>query len=229
METTLHRQLKEHYASSPEDVEVTMGRYRIDAIRGDELIEVQCASLSAIRDKAAKLLKRHPLRVVKPIVHRTRILKSKTKTGKITSRRMSPKRGELLDVFEDLIYFTRVFPHPNLTIEVPLVHVSQHRVPADRRRRRRWKVDYRVADVILESIDVGAELRTSQDLLALVDWPTDDSILNTADLAKRINKPRWVAQKIAYVLRKTGALTEDGRDRKGVRYRAATSPTEIAA
>ena len=49
METTLHRQLKQSYASSDGETEVTLGSFRIDAIRDDELIEIQCASLSALR------------------------------------------------------------------------------------------------------------------------------------------------------------------------------------
>ena len=56
METTLHRQLKEHYAEDPEQIEVKLGRYRIDAIAGGELIEIQHGSLAAIRDKIRTLL-----------------------------------------------------------------------------------------------------------------------------------------------------------------------------
>ena len=122
METTLHQQLKHRYAEDPSQTEVAVGRYRIDAIRNGELIEVQCASLSAIRDKCQNLLQRHQLRVVKPLIMRTRIAKIKKQGGPITSRRMSPKRGCVLDVFDDLIYFTRVFPHKNLTLDVPLVN-----------------------------------------------------------------------------------------------------------
>ncbi|QDV63711.1 hypothetical protein [Crateriforma conspicua] len=222
METTLHRQLKELYAGSPHEIEMRIGRYRIDALRGDELIEVQCASLSAIGRKIADLVKRHRVRVVKPVVHRTRILKSKKKDGPITSRRLSPKKGGPLDLFEDLIYFTRLFPHPNLVIEAPCVDVQQLRIPTKgRRRRRRWNTDYDVADVMLESIGESIELRDRDDLLALVGLPSDGQTFDTADLAKRIDRPRWVAQKIAYVLRQTGAIEAHGRKRSGILYKAA--------
>ncbi|MGB1817327.1 MAG: hypothetical protein ACPHJ3_18335, partial [Rubripirellula sp.] len=87
METTLHQQLKRRYAQDDDSTEVVLGKYRIDAIRDDELIEVQCASLSAIRDKCRNLLKRHQLRVVKPVVMRTRIAKAKKPGGPVTSRR----------------------------------------------------------------------------------------------------------------------------------------------
>jgi len=215
METTLHQQLKLSYAEDDSQTEVVMGRYRID-----ELIEVQCASLSAIRDKCQRLLERHQLRVVKPVVLRTRIAKAKKKGGPITSRRMSPKRGSVLDLFDELIYFTRVFPHPNLTIEVPLIHVEQLRVPA-KKRRRRWKKDYAVADVQLESTEGSIELREPADLLKLIQLPEDQEPFNTADLAKSIGRPRWHAQQIAYVLRKTGAIDATGRNRSGIVYQRA--------
>ena len=58
METSLHRQLKAHYAPDGAQLEQRIGRYRIDVIDGDELIEIQLGSLSAIRDKIAVLVKR---------------------------------------------------------------------------------------------------------------------------------------------------------------------------
>ena len=51
-------------------VEQRVGRYRIDVVIGKELVEIQLASLSAIRDKIAALVKRHDVRVVKPIIAR---------------------------------------------------------------------------------------------------------------------------------------------------------------
>ena len=220
METSLHQQLKRCYADGEGDTEVVMGRYRIDAVRGDELIEVQCASLSAIRHKCKDLLARHSLRVVKPVIIRTRIAKAKKLGGPVTSRRMSPKRGSVLDLFDDLIYFIRVFPNPNLTLEVPLVHVEQLRVPA-KKRRRRWQKDYRVQDVKLESIEATFEIREPSHLLDLIGMGDEQESFNTLDIARVTDRPRWVAQQIAYVLRKTGAIDAVGRNRSGVIYRRA--------
>ncbi|MEZ6112541.1 MAG: hypothetical protein R3C99_16235 [Pirellulaceae bacterium] len=75
METTLHRQLKLHYAPDVSACEVTLGSYRIDVMGDGELIEIQHGSLAAIRDKVADLLGQHRVRVVKPIVIRKRLVK----------------------------------------------------------------------------------------------------------------------------------------------------------
>jgi hypothetical protein len=222
METTLHRQLKQAYASSDGETEVTLGSFRIDAIRDDELIEIQCASLSALRSKAKRLLGRHPLRIVKPIFHRTRITRLAKPDGKITSRRLSPKRGHVVDIFDELIYFTQVFPHPNLTIEVVLVDVEQFRVPAPPpKRRRRWRKDYVIHDVQLESIQQTYEFHEPSDLLRILDLPGGIESITTETIAKAINRPRWVAQKIAYVLKHVGAIHPTRRTKQGIHYCAA--------
>src|SRR3954453_19892973 len=118
METTLHRQLKEHYAASGGLTEQRIGRYRIDVIRDKQLIEVQLASLTAIRDKIAALVKKHDVLLVKPIIICKHLIKLLRSAGRIVSRRRRPKNPTLLDLFEELAHFTRVFPHRRLTLEV---------------------------------------------------------------------------------------------------------------
>ena len=135
METSLHRQLKEHYAASSHLQEVNCEGYRIDAVRGDELVEVQHGSLAAIRDKIAALLANYRITVVKPIVARKQLVKLDKRDGKVLQRRLSPKRGDLLNLFDELVYFTRVFPHRRLTLEVALVEVEELRFPGHGRRR----------------------------------------------------------------------------------------------
>lgn len=221
METSLHRSLKEMYAASQQETEVRLGAYRIDAIRGDELIEIQFASLSSIRPKIEALLKRHEVRVVKPIIYRRQIVRQKKSDGPVLGRRLSPKRGALIDIFDELIYFTRVFPHPRLTIEVPLVNVQHWRLPLERRKRRRRGKDYKTKDYLLDSIESTHEFRTTADLLALIGSDDLPAEFDTAELAGHIACPRGTAQQIAYCLRHTGAVDICGKRGNAILYRAA--------
>ncbi len=123
METTLHRQLKALYAGTEARTEQRVAGYRIDAIRGEQLIEIQHGGLAAIRAKIGRLLENHDVLVVKPLVARKTLVRLTRKSGKEVSRRLSPKQATLLDVFQELVYFTRVFPHPRLTLQTPLVEV----------------------------------------------------------------------------------------------------------
>src|SRR3954463_16402361 len=102
METSLHRQLKQHYATEGALIEQRLGRYRIDVVRGKELVEIQLASLTSIRDKIAALVKKHDVLVVKPIIVSKHLVKLRRSGGRVVSRRRSPKKRSLLDIFDEL-------------------------------------------------------------------------------------------------------------------------------
>jgi len=221
METSLHAQLKNRYADG-DQVEVRMDGFRIDAIRDDTLVEVQHGSLGAIRDKVRKLLKRHDVLVVKPIVARKRIVKCDAADGKVIHRRWSPKTGTWLDFFEDFVYFVTVFPHTRLSIEVVCVEMEEWRYPREskRRRRRRNAGDYKVSDQRLLEVKDNRTIRTPSDLFKLLpNVPLDD--WHTGDLAESLGVDRWIAQRIAYCLRETGAAKTVGKKRNTIIYRVA--------
>ena len=189
-----------------------MGNYRIDVVCADRLVEVQHGSLAAIRDKVKSLLKDHHVTVVKPIVVQKLLVKRSSKDGPVTSRRKSPKRGSLLDLFDDLVHFTRVFPHKRLTLEAPLVDIEEWRYPGHGRRRR-WRLnDFRIEDQKLVAIRATHRLRTADDLVGLIPCSLPEPF-HTGHLAESLGVDRWVAQRIAYCLRRMGALCEVGKQR----------------
>ena len=215
METTLHRQLKDLYCSDESQLEIAVDGYRIDAVIGELLIEVQCASLSAIRDKVKTLVQRHDVLIVKPIAARKFLIKRKRRNGKVQSSRYSPTRRTVFHLFDELVHFVTVFPHPRLTLEIVMTEQEEHRIS---RRKRRWRSkDYRVEDRKLVSVVDSIRLRTCEDLLALLpsDLPTSFS---TEELANQAGIPRWLAQKAAYCLRKTEAVAVVGKRGNALLY-----------
>lgn len=210
METTLHRQLKERYAGNDGATEVRLESYRIDAVLNAELIEIQLGSLGALRDKVRALLGEHRVRIVKPVTFRKHIVKLDRAGGAVISRRRSPKRGRFLSVFEDLVHFTTLFPHQRLTLELLLVEVEELRAPGHGRRRRRKANDYVVEDQRLLAVHGRQELRTADDLSSLVPtWPA--APFHTGQLAAALGVRRTVAQRIAYCLRRCGAIHRVGK------------------
>jgi hypothetical protein len=225
METTLHRQLKAHYAAAKGAlVEQRVGRYRIDVVHGGELVEIQLASLSAIRDKIRALVKRHDVRVVKPIVARKYLIKQQRSGGKIMSRRLSPKRGVVLDVFEELVHFTRVFPHRQLVLEVVLIEIEEWRVPGHGRRRRWRRNDHVTKDQRLVAVLGSERFQAATDLCRLLP-PALPAPFHTGHLAEGLAVPRWIAQRMAYCLRKTGAIEAVGKERGAWLYEVVEGKT----
>jgi hypothetical protein len=219
METSLHRQLKAHYAGADGRQEVVCDGYRIDAVRGDELVEIQHGSLAAIRDKIRRLVRKHRVRVVKPIVANKLLVKLDGRGGAELSRRRSPKRGVLLDVFDELVYFTRVFPHERLALEVLLVDVEERRYPGrgKRRRRRRGTNEFQIEDQLLTNIVASHSFATTADLLRLLPrrLPAE---FHTGHLAEQLKTPRWTAQRIAYCLRQMKAVRIVGKQGNAILY-----------
>jgi len=228
VETSLHHQLKEIYAGKGARIEVPLKNYRIDVVCGKQLIEIQHGSLAAIRDKIQKLLTDHSVLVVKPLVVRKRLVKTNERGGPIVSRRLSPKRGDIFDLFDELVYFTHVFPHENLVLEAPLVEIEEWRYPGHGRRRRRRENDFQVEDQKLLNVERTYRFRTAQDLLQLIPKGLPKPF-HTGHLAKLLGTDRWIAQRIAYCLREMGATKQKGKQGNAYLYEFSKKTKSRAA
>lgn len=218
METSLHRELKSLYAAGNAQFEARVGKYRIDVISRGRLIEIQHGSLAAIHDKVRGLLRHHRVTVVKPIVVRKVLVKRSAPGGEVIGRRLSPKRGCLIDLFDDLVHFTRVFPHRRLTLDVPLVDIEEWRYPGHGRRRRWRPNDHQVEDQKLINVHQTYRLRTRWDVVELVPCSLPRPF-HTGHLADCLQVKRWLAQRIAYCFREMGAVRQVGKQGNTLLYR----------
>lgn len=216
MATQLHNQLKLHYVADESQHEVDLDGYRIDAIDDDgRLIEVQCASLLAIRDKIRTLTKKHDVVVVKPLAARKKLLKKERRNGKVVSSRYSPTKQTFSYIFLELVHFTKAFPHQNLQLDVLLTEQEEIRVPA---KRRTWRRKHSVQDRTLVEVQKTVSLRTVQDLWDSLELEVPD-VFTTADLAKGGSMPRWLAQKAAYCFREMEHIEMCGKQGNAIEYR----------
>jgi hypothetical protein len=208
METSLHRALKDQYGSgSGGHSEVTLKGFRIDAVDGAGLlVEIQSGPLGPLRAKLGRLLPEHRVRVVKPVVLERRVVRRARTDGPDLSARRSPKRGSVVDLFEDLVGLARLLPDPNLDIEVLPVSIDEIRVS------RRRRPGYRIVDRCLVEILGKLSIENPPDLWKLLpqthDWTEP---FTTADIARRIDRPLWLAQRVAYCLRLSEAAQVVGK------------------
>ena len=104
------------------------------------------------------------------------------------------------DVFDDFIGMAKVFPHANLEIEVLGVTIEEVRLP------RRRRPGYTIADRRLGTICESTLLARADDLWTLLPDELDGrEPFTTVDLARKLDRPSWFAQRVAYCLRLTGA------------------------
>jgi hypothetical protein len=221
METDLHRQLKELYAGDATCREVWVDGYRIDALVGDELVEIQQASLGALRHKVLALLEHHRVTVVKPLVARKQLVWHSRRNGPEIERRWSPTHHSVLHLFDDLVHFVAAFPRPGLTLEVVLTEQEEHRV---RKKRRRFRgPDFSVISRRLIGIVDRVRLSSQSDLANLLPKGLEFPC-TTAEIAGSAEIPRWLAQKMAYCLRHADVLKQQGKRGNSWLYSRAALP-----
>ncbi len=215
-EKPLHAALKRWTAEDGDRFEVQVGRFVADIVRGDQIIEIQTGSTAVLKRKLAALLARRSVRLLIPIAVRKTIRTIDGRGTEIRSRR-SPKRGSLLDAFHELINLRDFLGDPNLTVDVVLIHEEEVRRPRSRPKRRRREKEWEVQERRLVEVLDSVALHHPADYLAFVP-PSLVEPFTTADLAGAIARPRWMARKIAYVLREMGVLTAIGRAGNAILY-----------
>jgi hypothetical protein len=117
-EKSLHAALKAWYAQPDDRLEVSVDGYVIDIVRQDTLIEIQTGNFTALKDKLYDLTERHPVRLVYPMAREKWILKLDPKGLEQASRRKSPRRGKLQDLFYELVRIPDLVSREHFSLEV---------------------------------------------------------------------------------------------------------------
>jgi hypothetical protein len=220
-EKPLHADLKKWYAQADDRCEALVDGFVIDIVRGDLLIEIQTRNFSALRQKLRELVPHHRVRLVYPVARQKWLVKQAKEAGGKPERRKSPKRGRVEDLFGELVSFPELLLEPNLSLEVLMIREEELRRYDERRawRRRGWvTVERRLLEVEHRFLFEGPG-----DLAELMPSEIPEQF-TTADLSAALGMPRRDAQRMAYCLRKMGAITEVGKMGRALLYvRAAAS------
>jgi hypothetical protein len=212
-ERPLHSALKAWAAEEGDRFEVRVEGFVADIERGTTLIEVQTGSASSLKRKLATFLRRHEVRLILPVAARKTIVRVDD-DGAEQSRRLSPRRATPIDAFRHLVSLGGLLGDSNLSVDIVLVHEEEVRRATTTRRRK----DFSVGERRLAEVFGCVSLRHPADYLGVVPASVPEEF-TTADLARAIRQPRWMAQKVAYVLRTMGVLRVVGKRGNALLYR----------
>jgi hypothetical protein len=214
-EKSLHAALKAWYAQPDDRLEVSVDGYVIDIVRQDTLIEIQTGNFTALKDKLYDLTERHPVRLVYPMAREKWILKLDPKGLEQASRRKSPRRGKLQDLFYELVRIPDLVSREHFSLEVLWIKEEEvRRYEAGRAwRRRGWVVqERRLLEVVGEQL-----FHTPADMGALL--PTNlDEPFTTRELHHELGGSKRLAGKMAYCLREMGAIRQVGKRGRAYLY-----------
>lgn len=200
-----------------------MAGFVADIVRDNLIIEVQTSGFSALRRKLPRLLEGHRVRLVHPIAIERWIVHI-DRLGAPVSRRKSPWRGRLEHLFLELVSIPELAAHPNFAFDVVLIREEAIRRPARPRRRGRRRA-HTEERRLLEIVD-RVVFESPGDYARFLP-PGLPQPFTCRDLAAANGQPLYLAQKIAYCLRKMHLIAPAGVRRRATMY-ASRSPAAAA-
>jgi len=206
-EKSLHNIIKNRYAKPGDKIEVPVKNYIIDIVRGDLFIEIQTRNFSAIKDKLMNLLVDHKIRLIYPISQLKWIVRINKDGKTVKSRRRSPKKGRLEDVFAELVYIPRLLSHPNFELEILFINSEDIFLDDGKGswRRKRWSIhDRRLLNIVSSQI-----ITTPNNLLDVIP-DTIEKEFTTKQLAEEKGIPIGLTRKMIYSLREMGLIKKTG-------------------
>ncbi|AKD05548.1 hypothetical protein PKOR_05830 [Pontibacter korlensis] len=217
-ERSLHAALKQWYAEPEDQFEVPLNGFFIDLVRGKQLVEIQTRNFSAIRQKLQTLLQEHQVHLLHPITFEKWVLQVDRVGTKVLSRRKSPYRGKLTDIFEELVRIPELVKHENFTVEFPLIREEEVRCrdgKGSKHRKRESIKDRRLLEVVSSHRFTKAE-----DFLQFIPLGLPRPFSNKT-LAAALALPIHRCRQITYCLRKMEALSVVGKQRNELLFDTA--------
>ena len=174
-ESKLHNSLKILYQELYEGkTEVEQDGHIYDIItKNGNIIEIQTKNLAKLLPKILDTIdKGHNVKLIHPLPLVTRI-ELQDEEGKIISKRKSPKKGNIYDIFRELTGIYPLITNPHFSLEIVEIEMTEERVRTKepvqskngrRRFRRNWLKTGKRLDTIINT----RRFSKAEDYLALM-------------------------------------------------------------
>ena len=172
-----------------------------------------------MKHKLTRLLENHRVLLLHPIAQEKWIVRQ-TALGETISRRKSPKKGQVLDLFSELMRIPNLITHPNLAIGVLLTR--QEEIWRDDGlgswRRKKWSLHDHCLLEVVEMIT----FTTPQDFLNLLPAGLIQPFTNK-HLAEHARVRPKLAQRITYTLNRCKLIEQVGKQGRSKCFRISES------
>lgn len=237
-ETSLHKTLKQIYAAQSGGIqEQKIGPYICDiAVRNTEIIEIQTARVSALREKIQFCLEHNlKITVVHPVVEE-KIILTYGENGNLISTRKSPKRETIYKLPRELSGIYNFLTGENFTLEVIFISVTEIRLKTaeklqNRTNTRRHLKNYIITEKKLNFMRGKQIFKTKKDYKNLIPtmlpefWTPPmlkDAVFNSEDfknLAKSTKNSAAAQYKILiWLLEKMEIIKKSGKQGRSWLY-----------
>ncbi len=212
--------MKSWYQQNGDAVEQRLDGFVIDIIRGERLIEIQTHNFGALKRKLAHFLPQRSVHIVYPVPQLKWIVRLSADEEIVLSRRRSPKKGRVEDIFNELVRIPFVFQSSNFSVEVLLVEAEEWWLDDKKGswRRKGWSI----YDHQLIEVKHAHHFSSAEQLLTLL--PPVPEVFTSADVATSGKLKRRLAQRMLYCFKALGLIIEMGKRGRAICYTISASP-----
>ena len=207
-ERSLHAAIKEWYALPGDEFEVKVDTYIVDIVRDGVLIEIQTKNLAAIGRKLRSLSENYPVRLIYPIPQDKWIVRVAKSGDKTLSRRKSPKKGKLSDLFDELVFIPALIKEVNFTLEILMI--QEEEIRCDDGKGSWWRKGMSIRDRRLMDVVDRIRFSDKRDFNRFIP-PTLAQPFSNKALAEETNDSVYLTQKMTYCLKKMELIREVGK------------------
>jgi len=197
-EYSLHSEIKRIYSLPGDHSEARIDNYIVDILRGQLVIEVQTKNFSALKEKLQMLTEKHQVRLVYPLPEKKWITYI-TKDNVVVSKRKSPKKGRLTDLFRELVMIPQMIGDENFSLEVLFIDEEEIRCDDGKGSWRRRGVSIKERKLL--QVNGRILFQNKTDYLKILP-DSLNQVFTNRELAKVAKIPTRTARQITYCLRK---------------------------
>jgi hypothetical protein len=206
-EKSLHVALIQFFAEPGDKLESNINGYIIDIVQDKTLIEIQIKNFSAVKTKVLTLCEDYQVRLIHPIARQKWIIKEDT-NGEMISRRKSPKKGRVEEVFNEIIRIPKALSNPNFSIWVVMVDMNEIWVNDGKGswRRKYWSIK----DSQLLNVFEIREFNQPIDYVKMLPYSLP-KIFTNKEVSTELGISKSLAGKMTYCLRKMNEIKIVGK------------------
>ena len=197
-EHSLHADLIQSLTQKGDMVEADVEGYVADILRIDAIIEVQTRQLASLKKKIAAFSENYQVEIIHPITENKWIVR-KDLAGETVSRRKSPKRGRVEDIFKELVRARNLIDSTNVSLTILFIDAEEVWLDDGKGswRRKHWSISERH----LVKINHQLNFNSNHDFVNLIPSTIEQPFTNK-QLAAQLGIRTNLAGKITYTLRK---------------------------
>lgn len=218
-EKTVHAILKNYYEPDEDRQEIPIENYVADIFADGEIIEIQTRQFDKLREKLKVFLPLYPVTIVYPIPREKWLTWIDEESGELSTRRKSPKKGNVYHVFPELYKIKMFLKEENLRIRPVLLDMEEYRLLngwSHDKKKGSSRYD-RIPTAFIEETDISC----SADYMQFVPYDLPNRF-TVNDFAKAAHIPAALARVTVNILHYMETVEQVGKLGRAYLYEVAS-------